>query len=83
MIQLDVQRQEVALFVRRFLKHTAFDTQAKRMGAVVRASHVGLSVWRLHAEKEVRLDWEYSRRSSSPLHDIGCLAGRLVMHGSA
>jgi hypothetical protein len=29
-----------------------FDMAAKRMGAVIRVSHIGLAVWRLHAEQE-------------------------------
>lgn len=27
------------------------------MGAVIRASHAGLSVWRIHTEKETHVDW--------------------------
>ncbi len=57
LVYLDVEKQEVALFVRRLLKHCEFDTQAKRMGAVVRLTHAGLWVWRLNAKKESRLDW--------------------------
>jgi hypothetical protein len=58
LVHLDVPRQEVALFVRRLLAHPNFDTQANRMGTVVRVSHVGLSVWRLHAERKSRFTWE-------------------------
>jgi hypothetical protein len=38
-------------------RHPAFKTKAKRMGKVIRASHVGLAVWKLHAEKEEFFDW--------------------------
>ena len=38
LVYLAVERHEVAHFVRRLLRHPALDTQAKRMGAVVRAS---------------------------------------------
>ena len=58
LVFLDTSRQECAHFVRRFLRHSLFDTQAKRMGAVVRVSHPGLFVWRLHAEAELSLGWE-------------------------
>jgi hypothetical protein len=34
-----VGQNEVATFVRRFLRHPDFDTRAKRMGRVVRVSH--------------------------------------------
>jgi hypothetical protein len=58
LVYLDVRKEEVATFVRRVLCHRAFKTKAKRMGKVIRASHVGLSVWNLHAEKEERFDWD-------------------------
>lgn len=32
-------------------------TLAKRMGKVIRASPMGLAMWRLHAEKEEHFDW--------------------------
>lgn len=42
LVRMDVHDDEVASFVRRFLGHPEFDTQAKRMGAVVRISRKGL-----------------------------------------
>ena len=48
---------EVAHFVRRFLRHSAFATQAKRMGGVVRVMHTGVVAWRLNAGRELRLAW--------------------------
>ncbi len=58
LVYMAVDKYEVAVFVRRFFRHLEFTTQAKRMGAVIRVSSVGLSCWRLHAEREVQLDWE-------------------------
>lgn len=58
LVYLDVRKEEVATFVRRVLRQKAFKTKAKRMGKVLRASHVGLTVWNLHAEKEELLDWD-------------------------
>jgi len=55
---MDVYDDEVASFVRRLLGHSAFDTQAKRMGAVIRVAHKGLWVWYSHAERETVLGWE-------------------------
>jgi len=43
LVYLDVRKEEVAVFVRRVLRHRAFKTKAKRMGNVIRASHIGLS----------------------------------------
>lgn len=58
LVYLDVRKEEVATFVRRVLRQKAFKTKAKRMGKVIWASHVGLTVWNLHAEKEDLLDWD-------------------------
>jgi hypothetical protein len=44
--------------VRRVLRHPRLNTQAKRMGTVVRASHRGLGVWRPHAQEEEVIRWE-------------------------
>lgn len=57
LICLAVDKHEAAIFTRRLLGHRELNTQAKRMGAVIRASHAGLSVWRIHAEKETHVDW--------------------------
>jgi len=57
LVGMDIYDDEAASFVRRFLRHPDFDTQAKRMGAVIRISRKGLWIWRLHAEREMQLDW--------------------------
>lgn len=54
---LDVGQYEVARFVRAFLKHPAFNTQAKRMGKVIRVGAAGLRVWRLHTDIEQVMGW--------------------------
>jgi hypothetical protein len=56
LVVMEVAEGEAAYYVRDLLRHLMFNTQAKRMGAVIRLSSVGLSVWYLHAEKEVNLD---------------------------
>ncbi len=58
LVCVDVAPYEAAAFVRRFLGHKDFDTEAKRMGMVVRLSHAGIFLWRLHVEEEARLGWE-------------------------
>jgi hypothetical protein len=56
-VSLEVAAEEVAIFVRRVLRHPRLNTQAKRMGTVVRASRRGLGLWRLHAQEEEILLW--------------------------
>lgn len=56
-VYMSVKQQEVAAFVRRLLRHPMFDTQAKRMGAVIRLSHAGLSMWRLRVREEAFFEW--------------------------
>ena len=56
-VSLEVAPEEAAIFVRRVLRHPILNTQAKRMGTVVRASHRGLGLWRLHAQAEEVILW--------------------------
>jgi hypothetical protein len=58
---MNVAQNEVATFVRRFVRHPDFDAQAKRMGSVVRISHAGLGVWRLRSQAEIRTVWSRPR----------------------
>ena len=57
LVHLDVRQNEVATFVRRLLRHPKFNTQAKRMGAVIRVSYAGLVVWHRLADQEIHYDW--------------------------
>lgn len=57
LVYLDVNRDESALFIRRLLRHRSYDTQAKRMGTVIRASHAGIAVWSRHARQQLHCDW--------------------------
>jgi hypothetical protein len=52
-----VEQDEVASFVRRFLRHPEFDTRARRAGSVVRVSQSGLSVLRVRHSAETRVVW--------------------------
>ena len=58
LVCLAIEKQEVATFIRRVLNHGELDTQAKRIGTVIRVSHQGLWVWRLNADEEQSLEWE-------------------------
>lgn len=57
LVFMDVDKYEAALFVRRVLRHPELDTQAKRMGAVIRVSHRGLSMYRKQTGQLASLDW--------------------------
>ena len=54
---LSVEQGEVASFARRFLKQADFDTQSKRMGAIITASQSGLRIKRLNVASETELKW--------------------------
>jgi hypothetical protein len=57
LVFVDVGQYEAATFIRRFLSHSEYKTKNKRKGRVIRISHSGISMWRLHAEKEEFLSW--------------------------
>jgi hypothetical protein len=57
LVYLDVAQYESAAFVRRTIRHKEFDTKTKRMGTVMRVSHVGLAVWRLHEQRQTLFQW--------------------------
>ena len=58
LVYMSVEKSEAALFVRRFLRHPDFRTQANRMGKVIRVSRAGISSWRLHKAKEEHVRWK-------------------------
>lgn len=58
LVCLAVGQYEAAHFIRRLLRHRQFDTQTKRLGAVIRVMETGLAVWRLGYEDEIRSSWE-------------------------
>lgn len=59
---LAVGPYEAASFIRRFLRHPAFNTKAKRMGKVFLVTHTGLRLWQLHALREEELTWKTTSR---------------------
>jgi hypothetical protein len=58
LVYLAVERDEVALFVRRVLKHSAFNTQVKRLGIILRVSSAGVAVLRPGLSNETQMAWE-------------------------
>ncbi len=57
LVYLDVEPDEAAAYIRRFLRHPAFRTQAQRMGKVVRVRPTGLSWWEVGVKAERALSW--------------------------
>ena len=61
LVVASVGQNEVAAFIRRFLRHPGFDTLVKRMGRVVRISHAGVTVWRLRSQTEMHSVWRRAK----------------------
>ena len=57
LVNLSVDKNEAATFIHRVLRHTAFNTEARRMGKVIRVTNEGVSVWRLRAKGQEKLTW--------------------------
>ena len=54
---LDVYDEDVADTIRRVLKHSDFDTQAKRLGSVLDVSLKEIKFWRLPQRQLQRISW--------------------------
>jgi hypothetical protein len=57
LVWLDVKPGEAAFYVRRFLRHPEFDSQAKRMGIVARANVQGLWCWQHKRIGKIFVHW--------------------------
>jgi hypothetical protein len=57
LVYLDVEADNVAEYIRRFLRHMAFRTQAQRMGRVARIRPSGVSYWQVNVQDEHTLGW--------------------------
>lgn len=57
LVFVDVPEGFETTFVRRLLRHPRFDTEAKRLGHVIRVNPTVLTFWRLHADQEERAGW--------------------------
>ena len=58
---LAVGQQEAAVFVRKTLRHRAFNSRAKRMGKVIRVTHTGIRSKDSKGKVEIELKWPSSR----------------------
>lgn len=57
LVFLDVWDNEAATYIRRFLRHPEFRTQAQRMGKVARVRRSGISYWQAQLKKSQTLRW--------------------------
>ena len=57
LVWLDVTDDRAAEFIRRFLRHPAFGTRAKRMGIVARVHPGGVSYWQARKRALLSVSW--------------------------
>ena len=57
LVFLDVWDDEVAEYIRRFLRHSEFRTHSQRIGKIVRVRHSGVRYWQVHQRRERDLKW--------------------------
>jgi len=57
LVYLDVAFDEIAEFIRRFLRHPAFRTRAQRMGRIVRVHSGGVIYWQAKVNKAQAVNW--------------------------
>lgn len=57
LVNLSVDKNQAANFIRRVLKHSSLNTQGKRMGKVIRLTTERLQIWRLHIQAQEQLFW--------------------------
>jgi hypothetical protein len=57
LVWLDVTDDRAAEFIRRFLRHPRFETQAKRMGIVARVHTGGVSYWEVRKRSSLSVPW--------------------------
>lgn len=57
LVWLNVTIRDTATCIRRLLRHPLFDTEAKRLGHVIRASPSGLRYWMPNEQEEQSASW--------------------------
>jgi hypothetical protein len=58
LVFLDVDDVLVAEYVRRLLRHPAFNTRAKRLGRVIRLAPSGITFFAVRKNQEQHLSWQ-------------------------
>ena len=54
LVYLDIKPSESAHFIRAFLRHPKFRTQAQRFGKVARVHQTGITFWELSAKRPAK-----------------------------
>ena len=57
LVFIDVPPLETARYIRRFLRHSSFRTQAQRMGKIIRLHEDGITCWQVGAGEAEHLVW--------------------------
>jgi hypothetical protein len=57
LVYLDVRPAQTAQFIRRFLRHPMFRTQAQRLGKIVRLHQGGITIWQAGTGEGKEIAW--------------------------
>jgi hypothetical protein len=57
LVFLETEPNNTASFIRRFLRHPNFRTQAQRMGKLIRVHENEINFWQVHAPEAERVAW--------------------------
>lgn len=57
LVNLNVDKNDAAVFIRRVLRHPALNSDTKRMGKVIRVTGERLYIWHLRTEEQEKLIW--------------------------
>jgi hypothetical protein len=57
LVNLGIDKNEAAQYIRRVLRHPMLNTEAKRVGKVIRVTPEALYVWRLNIRHRETLSW--------------------------
>jgi hypothetical protein len=57
LVFLEVAPSQTVNYLRRFLRHPAFRTQAQRMGKVINAHQEGVAYWQVGVDEAQKIEW--------------------------
>ena len=57
LVNLGIDKNEAANYIRRVLRHPSLNTEVKRMGTVIRVTPEALYIWRLNVRHREALRW--------------------------
>jgi hypothetical protein len=53
----DVAANEMAEYIRKFLRHPQFNTHAKRLGKVIKVTPTHIEYWEVKRSGKIRINW--------------------------